>query len=162
MWQIPETDVRALPDVRGKDLLEFGCGTCQWSIVLAGTGARRVGLDFSDQQLQHARRLMDAVTTYRSQHFARLGAALADGPHPEGAKALNRALFALACSPCRGWPCPPFALTGSPIRWTLSLELYYSKGSGHGCDPLVPPREAAVADVARSRSRYGRVLVDQF
>jgi len=63
-----------LPDVRGKDLLEFGCGTCQWSIALAGTGARPLGLDFSDQQLPPARQLMDAVTTYRSQRETGRGA----------------------------------------------------------------------------------------
>ena len=43
---------------RGKDVLEFGCGAAQWSIALAKRGARPVGLDLSDRQLEHARRLM--------------------------------------------------------------------------------------------------------
>lgn len=58
VWQIGEDEVRALPDVTGKDVLELGCGACQWSIALARRGARCVGLDFSDRQLEHARRLM--------------------------------------------------------------------------------------------------------
>ncbi len=27
IWHRPERDVRALPDVRGKDVIELGCGT---------------------------------------------------------------------------------------------------------------------------------------
>jgi SAM-dependent methyltransferase len=44
--------------VTGKDVLEFGCGAAQWSIALAGLGARTVGLDLSPRQLEHARRAM--------------------------------------------------------------------------------------------------------
>jgi ubiquinone/menaquinone biosynthesis C-methylase UbiE len=44
--------------VVGKDILEFGCGAAQWSIALARLGARSVGLDLSERQLEHARRLM--------------------------------------------------------------------------------------------------------
>jgi SAM-dependent methyltransferase len=44
-----------LGDVSGKDVLELGCGAAQWSIALAGLGARPVGLDLSRRQLEHAR-----------------------------------------------------------------------------------------------------------
>jgi len=44
--------------VSGRDVLEFGCGAAQWSILLARQGARAVGLDNSERQLAHARRLM--------------------------------------------------------------------------------------------------------
>ncbi len=57
-WQIPESELQVLGDVRGKDVLEFGCGAAQWSIALAKVGARPVGLDLSDRQLEHARTLM--------------------------------------------------------------------------------------------------------
>src|SRR5665811_2471242 len=40
------------------DILELGCGAAQWSIALALRGARPVGLDLSERQLEHARRLM--------------------------------------------------------------------------------------------------------
>ena len=58
VWQIPEAELNVLGDVRGKDVLELGCGAAQWSIALAKAGARPVGLDLSDRQLDHARTLM--------------------------------------------------------------------------------------------------------
>ncbi len=58
VWQIPEAELQILGDVRGKDMLELGCGAAQWSIALAKAGARPVGLDLSDRQLEHARTLM--------------------------------------------------------------------------------------------------------
>jgi SAM-dependent methyltransferase len=58
VWQIPESELNVLGDVRGKDTLELGCGAAQWSIALARLGARPVGLDLSDRQLEHARALM--------------------------------------------------------------------------------------------------------
>lgn len=57
-WQIPESELDILGNVAGQDILELGCGAAQWSIALAGLGARPVGLDLSERQLEHARRLM--------------------------------------------------------------------------------------------------------
>ena len=54
VWGIPETELEVLGDVRGKDVLEFGCGAAQWSIELALRGARPVGVDLSVQQLAFA------------------------------------------------------------------------------------------------------------
>ena len=34
VWQIPEAELGVLGDVRGLDILEFGCGAAQWSIAL--------------------------------------------------------------------------------------------------------------------------------
>ena len=56
--RIPESELQVLGDVAGRDILEFGCGAAQWSIALAGLGARPVGLDLSERQLEHARRLI--------------------------------------------------------------------------------------------------------
>lgn len=56
--QIPETELHVLGDVAGLDILELGCGAAQWSIALAQRGARPVGLDLSERQLEHARTLM--------------------------------------------------------------------------------------------------------
>ncbi len=58
VWQIPESELNVLGDVEGKDILELGCGAAQWSIALAKSGARPVGLDLSERQLEHARTLM--------------------------------------------------------------------------------------------------------
>ena len=56
--RIPEAELRVFGDVTGRDILEFGCGAAQWSIALARLGANPVGLDLSERQLQHARKLM--------------------------------------------------------------------------------------------------------
>lgn len=61
MWQLPEDELQILGDVAGKDVLELGCGAAQWSILLAGRGARMVGLDFSERQLEHARAALRAA-----------------------------------------------------------------------------------------------------
>jgi SAM-dependent methyltransferase len=58
VWQIPESELRVLGDVAGRDVLELGCGAAQWSIALAGMGARVTGLDTSARQLEQARALM--------------------------------------------------------------------------------------------------------
>ena len=58
VMQIPEAELRVLGDVADKDILELGCGAAQWSIALARLGARPVGIDLSERQLEHARRLM--------------------------------------------------------------------------------------------------------
>jgi SAM-dependent methyltransferase len=58
VWQLPESELRVLGDVRGKDVLELGCGAAQWSIALHAIGARVTGLDNSSVQLGHARELM--------------------------------------------------------------------------------------------------------
>lgn len=58
VWQIPEATLGILGEVEGRDILELGCGAAQWSIALAKAGAWPVGLDLSEKQLEHARRLM--------------------------------------------------------------------------------------------------------
>ncbi|HEX2988204.1 MAG TPA: methyltransferase domain-containing protein [Chloroflexota bacterium] len=58
VWGVSENRLQVLGDVRGKDVLELGCGGAFWSIRLAKQGARPVGLDFSSGQLAYARRLM--------------------------------------------------------------------------------------------------------
>ena len=44
-----------LGDVRGRDVLELGCGAARWSYALRDDGARPVGLDFSPTRLRQAR-----------------------------------------------------------------------------------------------------------
>lgn len=58
IWRIPESELRALPDVAGKDIVELGCGTAYWSAWLARMGARPVGVDITDAQLANARKFM--------------------------------------------------------------------------------------------------------
>lgn len=55
LWRAREDELRVLGDVAGKDVLELGCGTAYWSAWLARRGARPVGLDNSERQLETAR-----------------------------------------------------------------------------------------------------------
>jgi SAM-dependent methyltransferase len=57
-WNIPEQELRILPrDMSGLDAIELGCGTAYVSAWMARRGARVVGIDNSERQLQTARRL---------------------------------------------------------------------------------------------------------
>jgi ubiquinone/menaquinone biosynthesis C-methylase UbiE len=58
VFRVPEQRLRLLDDVRGTDALELGCGAGWWSIALARSGARVVGLDFSAARLAQARERM--------------------------------------------------------------------------------------------------------
>jgi len=55
IWNVPEAEVGALPDVDGRDVVELGCGTAYVSAWLARRGARPVGVDVSENQLATAR-----------------------------------------------------------------------------------------------------------
>jgi SAM-dependent methyltransferase len=69
MWQIPEAELQILGDVAGKDVLEYGCGAAQWSLLLAQQGARPFGMDNSARQLEHAReRLAEAGVEFPLVH----------------------------------------------------------------------------------------------
>ena len=56
-WTIPDSQVGALPDVNGLDVVELGCGTAYFSAWFAKRGARPVGVDPTPAQLATARRL---------------------------------------------------------------------------------------------------------
>jgi ubiquinone/menaquinone biosynthesis C-methylase UbiE len=56
-FRVPESAARWLPPVRGRDVLELGCGAARWGISLRRRGARVVGLDQSIAQLRKARSL---------------------------------------------------------------------------------------------------------
>ncbi len=58
---VDEADARVLGDVSGCDVLEVGCGAAQCVRWLTTQGARAVGLDLSERQLQHARRIDDGT-----------------------------------------------------------------------------------------------------
>jgi ubiquinone/menaquinone biosynthesis C-methylase UbiE len=55
-----ETELRLLGDVKGRRVLELGCGGAQNSIALAKEGANVTGVDASAEQLAFGRRLADA------------------------------------------------------------------------------------------------------
>jgi SAM-dependent methyltransferase len=57
-WDVPEESLNVLPDVRGLDVIELGCGTGYFGAWLKRRGARRVvGIDVTPAQLATARTL---------------------------------------------------------------------------------------------------------
>lgn len=52
-----ERELKLLGNVKEKDVLEIGCGGGHNATVLAKWGAKSVGLDISEEQIKHARRL---------------------------------------------------------------------------------------------------------
>jgi SAM-dependent methyltransferase len=57
-WSIPERELRVLPELEGKDVVELGCGTAYFGAWLKRAGAQRVvGVDVTPAQLETARRM---------------------------------------------------------------------------------------------------------
>src|SRR5256885_5800506 len=57
-WDVPEGSLNVLPDVRGLDVIELGCGTGYFGAWLKRRGARRVvGIDVTAAQLATAHAL---------------------------------------------------------------------------------------------------------
>src|SRR3954451_13805659 len=54
MWNVPESELQVLPDVRGLYVIDLGCGTGYWCSWLARMGAFPTGLDVSERQLETA------------------------------------------------------------------------------------------------------------
>jgi SAM-dependent methyltransferase len=80
VWHVPEVELRALPEVAGKDVVELGCGTAYWSAWLARMGARPVGVDITDAQLANARKFMAEY----GPEFPLVQASAEDVPLPDG------------------------------------------------------------------------------
>src|SRR5207247_2319081 len=57
IWNVPESELHALPDLTGKHVVELGCGTAFFGAWLKKAGAARVvGVDPTPAQLETARR----------------------------------------------------------------------------------------------------------
>jgi SAM-dependent methyltransferase len=54
---VDEADAAVLGEVAGRHVLEVGCGAAQCARWLGSRGALPIGLDLSERQLQHARRI---------------------------------------------------------------------------------------------------------
>ncbi len=75
-----ESEVRALPDVAGKEVIELGCGTAYFGAWLAKRGARVVGVDPTPAQLETARRCQEEF----GLEFPLIEAGAEDVPLPDG------------------------------------------------------------------------------
>ena len=63
-----EAELRLLGDLKGKRVLELGCGGAQCSIAFAKQGASAIGVDFSAEQIAFARRLAEQEGTKIELH----------------------------------------------------------------------------------------------
>jgi SAM-dependent methyltransferase len=104
IWSVAESDVQALAgiDLDGADTVELGCGTAYWSAWLARRGARPVGVDVTEAQLETARRL-------QAEHglaFPLLRASAEDVPLPDAAFDLAFSEYGASiwCDPYRWIP----------------------------------------------------------
>jgi ubiquinone/menaquinone biosynthesis C-methylase UbiE len=79
VWQVPDAEVHALPDVAGKDVVELGCGTAYISAWLARKGAHVTGVDVTPAQLETAR----AMQAKHGLEFPLLEASAEDVPLPD-------------------------------------------------------------------------------
>jgi SAM-dependent methyltransferase len=60
MCKAPESEVRMLPELAGKDVVELGCGTAYFGAWVKRAGAGRVvGVDITPAQLETARRMSE-------------------------------------------------------------------------------------------------------
>jgi SAM-dependent methyltransferase len=59
MFSGPDSEIGALGEVAGKDVVELGCGTAYFGAWLARRGARVTGVDPTPAQLDTARRMQD-------------------------------------------------------------------------------------------------------
>jgi SAM-dependent methyltransferase len=102
MWHVPESEVGALGDVDGLDVVELGCGTAYLSAVLAKLGARPVGVDITPAQLTTARRLQGETGI----EFPLLEASAEDVPLPDASfdLALSEYGASIWCDPYRWIP----------------------------------------------------------
>lgn len=58
LWKVPESELHALPELEGKDVIELGCGTAYFASWIKRAGSRRVvGVDLTPAQLATAARL---------------------------------------------------------------------------------------------------------
>ena len=54
-WHTPEDDIKVLPDLKGLEVIELGCGTAYFGAWLKKAGAKRVlGVDITPAQLKTA------------------------------------------------------------------------------------------------------------
>lgn len=59
MFSGPESELGALGELAGKDVIELGCGTAYFGAWLAKRGARVTGVDVTPAQLETARRMSE-------------------------------------------------------------------------------------------------------
>ena len=79
VWNAPESELRVLPELPGKDVVELGCGTAYVAAWIARRGARVVGVDPTPGQLETAQRMQQEF----GLEFPLIAAPAEDVPLPD-------------------------------------------------------------------------------
>ena len=79
VWNAPESELRVLPELSGKDVVELGCGTAYVAAWIARRGARVVGVDPTPGQLETAQRMQQEFAL----EFPLIAAPAEDVPLPD-------------------------------------------------------------------------------
>ncbi len=127
-----ELELKLLGNVRGKRILEIGCGGGQNTIVLAKWGAKSVGLDLSEEQIKYARKLarkhkvntlfylgnMENLSMFRNESFDMVLSSHAIGYSPNPEQVFREAFRVL----CKGGlfvfcVSHPIAVKGRKVRY---------------------------------------------
>ena len=101
-WDLPDAELGILPDLAGLDAIDLGCGTGYWCAWMLRLGARPVGVDVSEAQLDTARELQREY----GEEFPLLHASAESVPLPDASfdLALSEYGAALWCDPHRWIP----------------------------------------------------------
>jgi SAM-dependent methyltransferase len=147
MFSGPESQINALPDVDGKDVVELGCGTAYFGAWLAKRGARVTGVDVTPAQLETARRMQEEF----GLPFELIEASAEDVPLPDES-------FDLAVSEYGA------SIWCDPQRWIAEAARLLRPGGrlvflcNSTLSILCSPDEGKVgAALVRSQSELGRI-----
>ena len=189
IWHIPESELRALPDVTGKDVVELGCGTAYFGAWLRKAGAARVvGVDPTPAQLETARRCnetfglgLELIEAF-GEHVPLPGASIWADPYkwiPEAARLLRsggelvflrNSTLVILCSPQEDVPAeerlhrPQFGMhrfqwPGEGVEYHLSHGDWIRLLRGNGFEILDLIELQAPAD-AETHQHYDYVSAD--
>jgi SAM-dependent methyltransferase len=143
----PESEINALGDVAGRDVVELGCGTAYFGAWLARRGARVTGVDPTPAQLNTARRMQDEFNL----HFPLVEASAEDIPLPN-------ASFDLALSEYGA------SIWAEPERWIVEAARLLRPGGrlvflcNSTLSILCSPDEGKVEErLMRSHADLGRI-----
>jgi SAM-dependent methyltransferase len=143
----PESEINALGEVAGKDVIELGCGTAYFGAWLAKRGARVTGVDVTPAQLETARRMQEEFDL----HFPLIEASAEDVPLPDES-------FDLAVSEYGA------SIWCDPERWIAEAARLLRPGGrlvflcNSTLSILCSPDEGKVCDrLQRSQAELGRI-----
>jgi SAM-dependent methyltransferase len=147
MFSGPESEINALGDVAGKDVVELGCGTAYFAAWLARRGARVTAVDPTPAQLATARRMQEEFAL----RFPLVEAGAEDIPLPD--KSFDLAVSEYGAS-----------IWADPERWIAEAARLLRPGGrlvflcNSTLSILCSPDEGSVEErLVRSHADLGRV-----